>query len=78
MFGNKMKTTIKIEGMSCEHCANKVKTTLEKIENKSKIKVNLSKKEATITSNKKLDIKLLKEEIENLDYNFVDIMDKEK
>lgn len=78
MFGNKMKTTIKIEGMSCEHCANKVKTTLEKIENKSKIKVNLSKKEATITSNKKLDLKLLKEEIENLDYKVVDIMEKEK
>lgn len=37
MFGKKIKTTIKIEGMSCEHCANKVKTTLEKIENKSKI-----------------------------------------
>ena len=78
MFGNKMKTTKKIEGMSCEHCANKVKTTLEKIENKSKIKVNLSKKEATITSNKKLDLKLLKEEIENLDYKVVDIMEKEK
>ena len=78
MFGNKMKTTIKIEGMSCEHCANKLKTTLEKIENKSKIKVNLSKKEATITSNKKLDLKLLKEEIENLDYKVVDIMEKEK
>ena len=78
MFGNKMKTTIKIEGMSCEHCANKVKTTLEKIENKSKIKVNLSKKESTITSNKKLDLKLLKEEIENLDYKVVDIMEKEK
>lgn len=32
MFAKKRKIVIKIEGMSCEHCAKKVQTTLEKIE----------------------------------------------
>lgn len=76
MFRKKIKTIINIEGMSCKHCANKVKTTLEKIENVKKVKVDLSTKEAIVTSNKKLNIKDLKDKIENLDYKITNIMEK--
>lgn len=75
MFKKKIKTIIKIDGMSCIHCANKVKTTLLKIDNIKKVKVDLAKKEATIISNEKLDINKIKEKIEQLDYKVIDIME---
>lgn len=61
--------------MSCIHCANKVKTTLLKIDSIKKVKVDLAKKEATIISNEKLDINKIKEKIEQLDYKVIDIME---
>lgn len=41
--------------MSCSHCANKVKTTLEGIESIKKVKIDLDKKEAIIWSSEKID-----------------------
>ncbi|MGP4060428.1 copper chaperone CopZ [Halobacillus sp. H74] len=37
------KATLKITGMSCAHCANKIKTTLQDLPGVSKAKVNLKK-----------------------------------
>ena len=73
MFSKKIKTIVKIEGMSCEHCANKVKNALMNIDDVKGVKVNLSKKEAIISSNNKLDKDLIKKLIEDLDYKFIDI-----
>ncbi len=76
MFSKKIKTIVKIEGMSCEHCANKVKNTLMNIDDVKGVKVNLSKKEAIISSNNKLDKDLIKKLIEDLDYKFIDIVEE--
>ena len=76
MFGKKVKTIIKIEGMSCEHCANKVKNTLMNIDGVKGIKVNLSKKEAIISSDNKLNKDIIKKLIENLDYKLIDIVEE--
>lgn len=75
MFGKKIKTVIKIEGMSCEHCANKVKRSLERIDMVKKVKVDLAKKEATVISLEKLDTNILKDKIESLDYKVIDIVE---
>ena len=40
------------------------------------VKVNLSKKEAIISSNNKLDKDLIKKLIEDLDYKFIDIVEE--
>lgn len=77
MFSRKIKTVVLIDGMSCEHCANKVKTTIDQIEHVKKVKVDLSKKQVTITSSEKIDINKLKEQIENLDYRVMNITEEE-
>ena len=48
--GNKMKKTISIEGMSCNHCVAHVKEALEGLEGVTSVKVNLDKKCASIKS----------------------------
>lgn len=76
MFSKRIKTIVKIEGMSCEHCANKVKNTLQGINNIKSVKVNLSKKIATITSSNTLDKDMIKNLIEDLDYKLIDIVEE--
>ena len=76
MFSKKIKTIVKIEGMSCEHCANKVKDTFLSVNNVKSVKVNLSKKEAIILSSNKLDKDMIKNLIENLDYKLIDIVEE--
>ena len=50
MFEKNINTVIKIEGMSCEHCAKKVSQNLLTIKGVKKVKVNLKEKEAIISS----------------------------
>lgn len=78
MFSKKIKTIIYIEKMSCSHCASKVKTALEEIEDIKKVKVDLSQKKATLLSSQKIDNNILKEKIENLGYEVKSILTEEK
>lgn len=43
------KTSLKITGMSCAHCVNKLETALQGLQGVVKAKVNLKKDIATIT-----------------------------
>jgi copper ion binding protein len=43
-----MKTTINIEGMSCDHCVAHVKEALEEIAGVSSAKVSLKEKNAVV------------------------------
>lgn len=76
MFSKKVKTIVKIDGMSCEHCANKVKNAFMNLDGIKGVKVNLSKKEAIISSSNKLDKDMIKKLIENLDYKLIDIVEE--
>lgn len=76
MFSKKVKTILKIEGMSCEHCANKVKDTFLNVNSVKSVKVNLSKKEAIISSSNTLDEIMIKNLVESLDYKLIDIVKK--
>ena len=56
MFGNKkIKKNIKIEGMSCMHCAKKVENGLKEIKEVKSVNVNLEEKNAEV---------ILKQEVE--------------
>ena len=47
MLGKKI--IVNIEGMSCNHCAKRVEDGLKALDNVKSVKVNLEKKNATIT-----------------------------
>lgn len=69
---NKMKT-IKIEGMSCNHCKMSVEKALNSIEGISKVEVDLEKKQAVIESNVEIENDKIKEVIEEQGFEVKDI-----
>lgn len=66
---------IKIEGMHCENCVNKVKRAINKLDGAS-AQVDLKNNQAVVKFDKKVDEELLKNVIENLDFKVVDIITK--
>ncbi len=72
MFNNK-KTVVTIEGMSCNHCKNKVEVALQTIENVNKVKVDLKSKQAIISSKTEVDKDNIKNIVEELGYKVIDI-----
>ena len=75
MFGKKVKTIIKVDGMSCSHCANKVVNAISNIDGVSKVKVDLDSKLVTIISKSSLDIKQVQDKITDLDYKFLGVVE---
>lgn len=71
--GNKMKKTISIEGMSCNHCVAHVKEALEGLEGVTSVKVNLDKKCASIESNLEVKDEAIKSVIEEAGYDVTKI-----
>lgn len=72
MFGgNKVTKTIKVEGMSCMHCAKKVETALKEIKQVKSVKVILEEKIVEITLKEDIDIKILENTIEDLGYQVI-------
>lgn len=57
-----------VEGMSCNGCANTVKSLLETIEGVTNVEINLDEKQAVIDSIKKLDKSQLKEALSDTSY----------
>lgn len=64
-----MKKKLLIEGMSCGHCVNHVKTALtEDIQGVEVIEVNLDGKYALVDVSDNVSYEALKEVIEDLDF----------
>lgn len=70
------KKVIKIEGMHCKNCKNRVENQLNQIEG-ALAKVNLKKKEAVVFMERMIPDMLLKNEIEKLDFQVTEIQLKE-
>jgi copper chaperone len=60
--------TIKIKGMSCQHCVKAVQTTLSGIEGLKNVSVNLSEGEAAFEETKPVDIEVLREKLKKAGY----------
>jgi len=71
--GKKMKKTISIEGMSCNHCVAHVKEALEGLEGVTSVKVNLDKKCASIESKLEVKDEAIKSVIEEAGYDVTKI-----
>ena len=64
-------TTIKIKGMSCQHCVMAVTKALNGIEGIKDVRVDLEKGEATFTEEKPVDRTLIQERIAKAGFDVV-------
>ena len=61
--------TIKIKGMTCNHCVMAVTRALEKIDGVKNVKVDLTKAEATFDEVKPVDMEVIEERIRKAGYD---------
>ena len=71
--GKKMKKTISIEGMRCNHCVAHVKEALEGLDGVTSVKVDLDKKCASIESKSEVKDEAIKSVIEDAGYDVTKI-----
>ena len=60
--------TVKVKGMSCQHCVSSVTTALSAIEGIDDVQVSLEKGEATFTENKPVDAETIKDAITKIGF----------
>lgn len=72
-FKRSKRKIINIEGMTCEHCAKKVKDKLENLIDVSKVKVDLNKKQAIVSYDNTLDELLLTNTVEEIGFTVTGI-----
>lgn len=63
---------LKVEGMTCEGCERRIQNVLMNIDGVEKAKASHVDKNVKITLNKDIDINILKEAIEDLDFKVVE------
>jgi copper chaperone len=63
--------TIKIKGMSCNHCVAAVTKALNEVDGTSNVKVDLSKGEAVFEEERAIDMNLIKDKIKQAGYEVV-------
>ena len=73
MFGNKIKKTIFIEGMSCGHCSKRVEEALKNVKDVKSVKVNLETKNAVVALKNDIENELLKTAVEDIGFQVINI-----
>ena len=63
---------VQIEGMTCEHCKNRVENALNRLEGVS-AKVNLKKKTAVVSMEKEVEDMQLQKAVEQAGYKVIQI-----
>lgn len=66
-----MEKTIEINGMTCGHCAARVKKELEKIEDVESVEVNVEEKKAVVSLNTAISEVKLKAAVEEVGYEVI-------
>lgn len=65
-------TTIKIKGMSCQHCVMAVTKVLSGVKGVSDVRVDLAKGEATFNESGAVDRAVIRREIEKAGYEVIE------
>ena len=65
------KIDLKVNGMVCSGCENRVKNALMNIDGVAKVNANHKKNLVTITLKEEIDKNILENEIENLGYEII-------
>jgi heavy metal translocating P-type ATPase len=71
--GNKMKKTLKVEGMSCGHCKAAVEKALKGIDGVENAVVDLNNKTAEVTLNKDINNDILSNSVTEAGYEVVEV-----
>ena len=73
---NNNKIEIRISGMSCTGCENRVENVLKNIENVESVNANYNTGIVEIGTNdiKNLDINVIKETLEDLGYDILEVL----
>ncbi len=71
--GNKMKKTLKVEGMSCGHCKAAVEKALKGIDGVDNAVVDLNSKTAEVTLNKDINNDVLSSAVTEAGYDVVEV-----
>lgn len=66
-----MKQEVKVEGMSCEGCANTIKQRFSGLPNVANVEIDLENKLATIESSERISDEELQEALEGTNYSIV-------
>jgi copper ion binding protein len=66
-----MKTALKIDGMSCEHCVKHVKEALEGITGVKSAKVNLKKNSADVNHDEQVTLAMMEQAVAEAGYKVV-------
>ena len=66
-----MPTTIKVKGMSCQHCVGSVTKALSEIDGISDVQVNLEKGEATFSEQSPVAEQTIKDAIARIGFEVV-------
>ncbi len=74
-ISKKKRMVLKVLGMKCEHCKNKVINELKRLDEVSKVSVDLNKKEVVIVLKEDILNDTLKKIICNLGYEVEDILE---
>jgi copper chaperone len=64
-------STIKVKGMSCQHCVGSVTKALSEIEGITDVQVDLDKGEATFTENSPVSEQTIKDAITKIGFEVV-------
>ena len=65
-------TTIKVKGMSCQHCVSSVTKALSEIAGISDVQVSLEKGEATFKEQSPVDEQIIKDAIARIGFEVVE------
>lgn len=60
--------TVRVKGMSCQHCAKTVKKTLEEVDGITNVAVDLETGEVTFEETRPVDNELMREKIRKAGY----------
>lgn len=63
-----MKETLKVEGMSCNHCVNSIETSVGELTGVSTVKVDLGNNEVSVEFDNETTFAQIKETIEEQGY----------
>lgn len=64
-------TTIKIEGMKCQHCVSSVRKALESLAGVANVSVNLELSEASYTAEPSITTEIIKKAINKIGFEVV-------
>ena len=65
-------STVKVKGMSCQHCVASVTKTLSEVEGITDVQVDLDKWEATFNELSPVDEQIIKDAITKIGFEVVD------